>query len=99
MREAITQHRPRRGTAACRERGLLVDVGRRDVVGDGQPVLDEDRQMCELQQPREVPINPSRGGWGVLVTPGDTPANKFQKQLRRWPLAQSERAAGQSEVS
>lgn len=47
-------------------------------------VLDEDRQMCELQIPREVPINPTRGGWGVLVTPGDTLANTFQKQLRRW---------------
>ncbi|MEO7598558.1 MAG: aromatic ring-hydroxylating dioxygenase subunit alpha [Opitutus sp.] len=47
-------------------------------------VLDEDRQMCEMQLPREVPINPSRGGWGVLVMPGDTLANMFQKQLRRW---------------
>ena len=47
-------------------------------------VLDEDRQMCEMQVPREVPINPSRGGWGVLVMPGDTLANTFQKQLRRW---------------
>ena len=44
--------------------------------------------MCELQSPREVPINPGRGGWGVLVTPGDTLANTFQKQLRRWLLAQ-----------
>ncbi len=51
-------------------------------------VLDEDRRMCELQSPREVPINPGRGGWGVLVTPGDTLANTFQKQLRRWLLAQ-----------
>ncbi|WP_175414849.1 aromatic ring-hydroxylating oxygenase subunit alpha [Nibricoccus aquaticus] len=47
-------------------------------------VLDEDRQMCELQIPREVPINPARGGWGVLVTPGDTLANTFQKTLRQW---------------
>lgn len=47
-------------------------------------VLDEDRQMCEGQLPAEVPINPARGGWGVLVTPGDTLANLFQKQLRRW---------------
>jgi vanillate O-demethylase monooxygenase subunit len=47
-------------------------------------VLDEDRRMCELQIPREVPINPSRGGWGVLVMPGDTLANMFQRQLRRW---------------
>jgi vanillate O-demethylase monooxygenase subunit len=47
-------------------------------------VLQEDRRMCELQVPREVPINPARGGWGVLVTPGDTLANTFQKQLRRW---------------
>jgi phenylpropionate dioxygenase-like ring-hydroxylating dioxygenase large terminal subunit len=50
-------------------------------------VLDEDRQMCELQIPREVPINPSRGGWGVLVTPGDTLAVTFQKQLRAWLLS------------
>jgi vanillate O-demethylase monooxygenase subunit len=54
-------------------------------------VLDEDRQMCELQVPREVPINPSRGGWGVLVMPGDTLANTFQKQLRRWLQAGSEK--------
>lgn len=47
-------------------------------------VLDEDRRMCELQMPREVPINPARGGWGVLVTPGDTLANTFQKYLRQW---------------
>lgn len=47
-------------------------------------VLDEDRRMCELQTPREVPVNPARGGWGVLVTPGDTLANTFQKCLRRW---------------
>lgn len=47
-------------------------------------VLDEDRQMCELQIPAEVPINPARGGWGVLVMPGDTLANTFQKQFRRW---------------
>ncbi len=52
-------------------------------------VLDEDRQMCEMQLPREVPINPGRGGWGVLVTPGDTLANLFQKQLRRWLTAGS----------
>lgn len=47
-------------------------------------VLDEDRRMCELQIPREVPLNPARGGWGILVTPGDTLANTFQKQFRRW---------------
>lgn len=50
-------------------------------------VLEEDRQMCELQIPREVPLNPARGGWGVLVMPGDTLATTFQKQLRRWLLA------------
>lgn len=50
-------------------------------------VLDEDRQMCELQMPREVPLNPARGGWGVLVMPGDTLATTFQKQLRRWLTA------------
>lgn len=47
-------------------------------------VLEEDRQMCELQLPREVPLNPARGGWGVLVMPGDTLATAFQKQFRRW---------------
>jgi vanillate O-demethylase monooxygenase subunit len=52
-------------------------------------VLDEDRVMCENQRPREVPINPTRGGWGVLVMPGDALANTFQKQLRRWLLAES----------
>jgi vanillate O-demethylase monooxygenase subunit len=50
-------------------------------------VLDEDRQMCELQVPREVPLNPARGGWGVLVMPGDTLATTFQKQFRRWLTA------------
>jgi vanillate O-demethylase monooxygenase subunit len=49
-------------------------------------VLDEDRTMCESQRPREVPINPSRGGWGVLVTPGDTLANTFQKCFRKYLL-------------
>ncbi len=47
-------------------------------------VLDEDRQMCESQLPAEVPVNPARGGWGVLVTPGDTLANTFQKSFRQW---------------
>lgn len=50
-------------------------------------VLDEDREMCENQRPREVPINPSRGGWGVLVAPGDLLANAFQRQLKNWLLA------------
>lgn len=47
-------------------------------------VLDEDREMCELQTPREVPVNPTRGGWGVLVAPGDTLANTYQKMFRQW---------------
>lgn len=47
-------------------------------------VLDEDRRMCELQIPAEVPIEPARGGWGVLVMPGDTLATTFQKQFRKW---------------
>ena len=47
-------------------------------------VLAEDIRMCESQIPAEVPINPGRGGWGVLVTPGDTLANTFQRQLRQW---------------
>jgi len=50
-------------------------------------VLEEDREMCEGQLPREVPINPSRGGWGVLVTPGDTLANTYQKVFRRYILS------------
>ncbi len=50
-------------------------------------VLEEDRQMCESQIPAEIPINPARGGWGVLVMPGDALANTFQKSLRRWLLA------------
>jgi vanillate O-demethylase monooxygenase subunit len=49
-------------------------------------VLEEDRFMCEHQVPREVPINPSRGGWGVLVTPGDTLANTFQRCFRKFLL-------------
>jgi len=49
-------------------------------------VLDEDRIMCESQVPPEVPINPSRGGWGVLVTPGDTLANTFQRTFRKYLL-------------
>ena len=47
-------------------------------------VLEEDRSMCENQVPPEVPINPARGGWGVLVTPGDTLANTFQRTFRRF---------------
>ena len=53
----------------------------------GVRVLEEDRHMCELQVPREVPLNPTRGGWSVLVMPGDTLATTFQKQFRRWLLA------------
>lgn len=52
-------------------------------------VLDEDRLMCENQLPHEVPINPSRGGWGVLVAPGDTLANTFQKSFRKYLLQSS----------
>ena len=59
-------------------------------------VLDEDRIMCENQVPSEVPINPSRGGWGVLVTPGDTLANTFQKCLRKYLL---EALAARSDAS
>ncbi len=49
-------------------------------------VLEEDRLMCENQVPPEVPINPTRGGWGVLIAPGDTLANTFQRSLRAWLL-------------
>jgi phenylpropionate dioxygenase-like ring-hydroxylating dioxygenase large terminal subunit len=47
-------------------------------------VLDEDRIMCENQVPTEVPINPAPGGWGILVIPGDTLANTFQRCLRKY---------------
>ncbi len=47
-------------------------------------VLDEDRTICESQVPAEVPINPSPGGWGLLVAPGDTLANIFQRCLRKY---------------
>jgi vanillate O-demethylase monooxygenase subunit len=49
-------------------------------------VLEEDRRMCEHQEPKEVPVNPSKGGWGVLVTPGDALANTFQRTFRAWLL-------------
>jgi vanillate O-demethylase monooxygenase subunit len=52
-------------------------------------VLDEDRFMCENQVPKEVPINPARGGWGILVTPGDLLANTFQKSFRQYLLERS----------
>jgi phenylpropionate dioxygenase-like ring-hydroxylating dioxygenase large terminal subunit len=55
-----------------------------DQIAFAVQVLDEDRRMCELQIPAEVPINPARGGWGVLVMPGDTVANTFQKCFRQW---------------
>jgi phenylpropionate dioxygenase-like ring-hydroxylating dioxygenase large terminal subunit len=61
-------------------RGPAVD----DQIAFAIRVLDEDIRMCESQIPAEVPINPGRGGWGVLVTPGDTLANTFQRQLRQW---------------
>ncbi|MDB6170183.1 MAG: hypothetical protein JWM88_3047 [Verrucomicrobia bacterium] len=77
---------------------LAISPGFRGPPADAQlefaiRVLDEDRRMCESQLPAEVPISPARGGWGVLVTPGDTLANLFQRQLRRWLL--SERPAAQ----
>ena len=50
-------------------------------------VLDEDRLMCENQRPSEVPINPSRGGWGVLVAPGDVLASTYQRLLRKYLLS------------
>ena len=53
-----------------------------DQVAFSTVVLEEDRFMCERQVPREVPIDPARGGWGVLVSPGDTLANLFQKSFR-----------------
>ncbi len=62
-------------------------------------VLDEDRRMCESQLPPEVPINPSRGGWGVLVMPGDSLANLFQKQLRRWLTSEFPLTSNSSAVS
>ena len=53
-------------------------------------LLDEDRMMCENQVPAEVPINPARGRWGVLVTPGDTLANTFQRTFRNFLLKSRE---------
>ncbi len=50
-------------------------------------VLDEDKTMCDNQVPREVPVNPARGGWGVLVTPGDTLANTYQKVFRKYLIS------------
>lgn len=55
-----------------------------DQLGFSTRVLTEDKYMCERQVPSEVPVNPSRGGWGVLVAPGDTLANTFQKSFRGW---------------
>lgn len=49
-------------------------------------VLHEDRVMCENQVPAEVPVQPSRGGWGVLVSPGDTLPNTFQQCFRKYLL-------------
>ena len=46
--------------------------------------LTEDREMCENQIPREVPVAPVKGGWGGLVSPGDTLANAVQKDFRSW---------------
>lgn len=60
-------------------------------------VLDEDRIMCENQIPSEVPINPARGGWGVLVTPGDTLANTFQKSFRKYLFERLEARANRAE--
>ena len=57
-----------------------------DQVAFSTQVLTEDRQMCENQVPREVPVSPARGGWGVLVAPGDTLSNTFQKAFRAFLL-------------
>lgn len=70
---------------------LAVSPGFRGPVPEDQMsfavrVLDEDRIMCENQLPAEVPVQPTRGGWGVLVTPGDTLANTFQKCFRKYLL-------------
>lgn len=52
-------------------------------------VLDEDSFMCENQVPKEVPLNPTLGGWGVLVSPGDLLANTFQKCFGQYLLDRS----------
>lgn len=57
-----------------------------DQVAFSTQVLEEDRTMCENQIPKEVPVSPARGGWGVLVAPGDTLANTFQKAFRAFLL-------------
>jgi vanillate O-demethylase monooxygenase subunit len=64
-----------------------------DQVAFSTSVLEEDRFMCERQVPREVPISPARGGWGVLVSPGDTLANTFQKSFRGFLTDQLAQAA------
>ncbi len=68
---------------------LAISAGFRGPVPEKQMefavrVLNEDRLMCENQVPKEVPVNPSKGGWGVLVTPADTLANTFQKTFRKF---------------
>ncbi len=55
-------------------------------------VLDEDRMMCENQVPKEIPLVPSQGGWGVLVSPGDLLANTFQKCFREYLLNNIDRS-------
>ena len=47
-------------------------------------VLEEDRFMCENQMPKEIPLAPTRSGWGILVSPGDLLANTYQKCFRQY---------------
>jgi len=44
--------------------------------------------------PKEVPLNPTHGAWGVLVSPGDLLVNTFQKCFRKYLLDCSALASG-----
>lgn len=57
-------------------------------------VLDEDRVMCENQVPKEIPLMPAAGGWGVLVSPGDVLANTYQKCFRQYLSERAGLASG-----
>lgn len=48
--------------------------------------LEAVRAVCESQLPEEVPMEQSRCGWGVLVTPGDVLSDQFQRAFRLWVL-------------
>jgi nitrite reductase/ring-hydroxylating ferredoxin subunit len=51
-----------------------------------QAKLETVRRTCESQLPEETPMEQSRCGWGVLVTPGDVLSDQFQRAFRLWVL-------------